>query len=272
MKNEGECRLTMLGTGNAAVTKCYNTCFLLHTGKAVLLVDAGGGNGILTQLEKAGVRLYEIHDIYLTHVHTDHILGAVWVVRMISQAMKSGKYDGRLNIYGHRKVLDALDGICRLTLSPKQLQPFGERIFFREVSDGEDVSIGDIRLKCFDIMSEKEKQFGFRATLPGGKTLVCLGDEPYDERNSRHVCGADLLMCEAFCLYRDRDVFKPYEKHHSTALEAGAVAAQCNVRNLLLYHTEDRTLAERKAAYSAEAAVNFKGGIFVPDDLEVIEL
>ena len=204
MKNEGECRLTMLGTGNAAVTKCYNTCFLLHTGKAVLLVDAGGGNGILTQLEKAGVRLYEIHDIYLTHVHTDHILGAVWVVRMISQAMKSGKYEGQLNVYGHCKVLDALDGICRLTLSPKQLEPFGERIFFREVSDGEDVSIGDIRLTCFDIMSEKEKQFGFRATLPGGKTLVCLGDEPYDERNSRHVCGADLLMCEAFCLYRDQ--------------------------------------------------------------------
>ncbi len=186
--------------------------------------------------------------------------------------MKSGKYEGQLNVYGHCKVLDALDGICRLTLSPKQLEPFGERIFFREVSDGEDVSIRDIRLTCFDIMSEKEKQFGFRATLPGGKTLVCLGDEPYDERNSRHVCGADLLMCEAFCLYRDRDVFKPYEKHHSTALEAGAVAAQCNVRNLLLYHTEDRTLAERKAAYSAEAAVNFKGGIFVPDDLEVIEL
>lgn len=34
--------LTMLGTGNATVTKCYNTCFTIKTGKNILLVDAGG--------------------------------------------------------------------------------------------------------------------------------------------------------------------------------------------------------------------------------------
>ena len=33
--------LTMLGTGNATVTKCYNTCFTIKTGKNILLVDAG---------------------------------------------------------------------------------------------------------------------------------------------------------------------------------------------------------------------------------------
>ena len=51
------CRLTMLGTGSALVTRCYNTCFTLHTPEAMLLVDAGGGNGILAQLEKAGIKL-----------------------------------------------------------------------------------------------------------------------------------------------------------------------------------------------------------------------
>ena len=30
--------LTMLGTGNATVTKCYNTCFTIKTGKNILLV------------------------------------------------------------------------------------------------------------------------------------------------------------------------------------------------------------------------------------------
>ena len=29
--------LTMLGTGNATVTKCYNTCFTIKTGKNILL-------------------------------------------------------------------------------------------------------------------------------------------------------------------------------------------------------------------------------------------
>ena len=45
--------LTLLGTGNATVTHCYNTCFVLHESGQYLLVDGGGGNGLLCQLEKA---------------------------------------------------------------------------------------------------------------------------------------------------------------------------------------------------------------------------
>lgn len=42
---------------------------------------------------------------------------------------------------------------------------------------------------------------------------------------------------------------------------------------LILYHTEEKTLATRKEKYSQqEAAEYFKGRIVVPDDLEVIEL
>ena len=36
-------RLIVLGTGNAAVTRCYNTCFLLDLSGELLLCDAGGG-------------------------------------------------------------------------------------------------------------------------------------------------------------------------------------------------------------------------------------
>ena len=69
-----------------------------------------------------------------------------------------------------------------------------------------------------------------------------------------------------------RDTFKPYEKCHSTALDAGKLAEELGVKNLILYHTEEKTLATRKENYTREAAENFKGRIFVPDDLEMIEL
>ena len=144
---------------------------------------------------------------------------------------------------------------------------------------------GILKLECFDIQSTKEKQFGFRAELPGTSednasednhakplVLACLGDEPYNELNRRYIEGADWMMCEAFCLYADRDTFKPYEKCHSTALDAGKLAEELGVKNLILYHTEEKTLANRKENYTREAAENFKGRIFVPDDLEVIEL
>ena len=43
--------ITMLGTGNAMVTECYNTCFVLQDGEKHLLVDGGGGNTLLRQLQ-----------------------------------------------------------------------------------------------------------------------------------------------------------------------------------------------------------------------------
>ena len=79
-------------------------------------------------------------------------------------------------------------------------------------------------------------------------------------------------MSEAFCLYAQRDVFKPYEKHHSTAIDAGRDAAALRAKNLILYHTEDRSLATRATTYVAEAAQHFCGNIIVPDDLQVINL
>ena len=161
---------------------------------------------------------------------------------------------------------------CRMTFSAKDRAFLGNGVHFREVKDKDRFEVGDMQFQCFDILSTKEKQFGFRVELPGGLRLVCLGDEPYNEANRSYVEGADWLLCEAFCLYRDRDIFKPYEKHHSTALEAGSLAEELRVKNLLLYHTEDRNLATRKELYRAEALLHFTGRVFVPDDLETVEL
>ena len=102
--------------------------------------------------------------------------------------------------------------------------------------------------------------------------MVCLGDEPYNPLNRSYVENADWMMCEAFCLYADRDKFKPYDKCHSTALDAGRLSAELGVKNLILYHTEEKTIATRRENYTKEAAENFKGNIVVPNDLEEISL
>lgn len=89
-------KLTMLGTGHATVTKCYNTCFALTEGGQHFLVDAGGGNGILGRLKAADISITDIHDIFVTHEHVDHLLGVVWMIRMIGTAVEQGKYNGEL--------------------------------------------------------------------------------------------------------------------------------------------------------------------------------
>lgn len=268
-------QITMLGTGNATVSQIYNTCFVLQTPSTLMLVDAGGGNGILAQLKKINVQISDIHHLFVTHAHTDHVLGVIWVIRMVAQCKG---YEGLLHVYGNDKVIKVIKTIIDMILAKKQLAKVAERVVFHQLEDGDCFEVGDMKLECFDIQSTKEKQFGFRAELPSSDesdkplVLACLGDEPYNEQNRRYIVGADWMMCEAFCLYADRDMFKPYEKCHSTALDAGKLAEELSVKNLILYHTEEKTLANRKENYTREAAENFKGRIFVPDDLEVIEL
>ena len=124
----------------------------------------------------------------------------------------------------------------------------------------------------FDIHSTKLLQFGFTTRLHNGKKLTCLGDEPFNPACRGIVEGTDWLLCEAFCLLEQADIFKPYEKHHSTVADAARLANELGVPHLVLWHTEDKSYAQRKALYSAEARKHYGGDLHVPDDLDVIEL
>jgi len=123
----------------------------------------------------------------------------------------------------------------------------------------------------FDIYSTKAKQFGFSIELDDGK-LTCLGDELFNELCYQYAVDSKWLLSEAFCLYQERDFFKPYEKHHSTVREASELAQTLNIKNLILYHTEEKNLSHRKKLYTDEAKQYFNGNIFVPDDLEEYRL
>lgn len=254
------------------VTKCFNTCFVLQNGAEYFGVDAGGGNGILVQYEKAGIDYKKLHHMFFTHGHTDHIIGAVWIVRKIATMMSKGQYTDTFHIYCHDEAAKIIRTFAQMTLTGKLFAYVDRQIVIHEVKDGDKLTAAGLDIEFFDIASTKAKQFGFAAVLPDGQKFVCLGDEPYNPRCERFVSGADWLLSEAFCLYDDREKFKPYEKHHSTALDAGRLASELAVKNLVLYHTEDKNLAVRKARYSAEAGSVFGGNVYVPDDLERINL
>lgn len=265
-------RITMLGTGNAMCVNCYNTCFYLRSPRGGMLVDGGGGNGILRQLLRARIPFEHIRHMFVTHCHTDHIMGAIWMIRKISPLIFKGKHKGPFTIYCNDEVRHALETMARLMIPAKILNSLGSSVILREVRDAEQIEIDDMQVTFFDIGSTNFKQYGFQAVLPDGQRLVCLGDEPYSMHSESYARNCDWLMCEAFCLYKDRNVFNPYEKNHSTALDAGMLAQELGVKNLVLYHTEDTHLDTRAAAFTAEAAQYFKGRILVPADLETFDI
>lgn len=263
-------KLTMLGTGHAVVYKCYNTCFVLEDGGRCFLVDGGGGSTLLVQLKNAGISPTDIHDIFVTHRHMDHIMGIFWMMRMLYRSKTLS--DNGLNIYGHDEVISIIRDMT-IRLLPESEACFSDgRIRLIAVNDGESKEILGRKVTFFDIQSTKAKQFGFCMESADGDKLTCCGDEPYTECERKYAEGSKWLMHEAFCLHAEADKYHPYEKHHSTVMDACRNAEELNVRNLILYHTEDEHISERKKLYTGEGKKYFNGNLFVPDDLEVIEL
>ena len=263
-------KITMLGTGMAVVKNSYNTCFVLSVEDRHFLVDGGGGSQILRILEEKKISLTGIHDIFVSHAHTDHIMGIIWVIRMIGHMIAAGKYEGNLNIYSHKELSEGIKQICEITLGKKVTCLFGERIFFVSVTDGQVNTVLDSEVTFFDLHSKKMKQFGFVMNQKNGEKLVFCGDEPLNEAVFPLAEKSDWLMHEAFCLYSERDIFKPYEKSHSTVKDACELAEKLEVRNLILYHTEDSHLKEKEVLYKEEGQKYYHGSLYVPNDGEEI--
>ena len=264
--------LYVFGTGNATVTNLYNTCFALRDGDEYFMVDAGGGNGILKILDNMQVPLERIHHIFVTHAHTDHVLGIVWMIRMIATKMKKDQYIGDAHIYCHAELIATIKTLCRLTIQDKFYNMIVDRIHLEEVKDGETRHILSYDVTFFDIHSTKLKQFGFTLTLNNGRKLTCVGDEPYNPDCEQYVRGSDWLLHEAFCLYAERDIWKPYEKHHSTVKDACELAESLGIPNLVLWHTEDSNVDVRERLYKSEGIRYYSGNIYVPDDESLIAL
>lgn len=264
-------RMIFLGTGDAMTMLRYNTCWLLEQEQGTLLVDGGGGFEVIKRLRALDYDLNRLRGLFLTHGHTDHLLGAIWVLRAMGQAIGRGEYEGVFRVFAHRELCALVDTICRTALSGTAYDLFGKRILLCPVADGETVETAGMALTAFDIHSTKLKQFGFRAVLADGTSVVTLGDEPFEEGCRGYAEGADWLLSESFCLYEDRERFRPYRKSHATALDAGRSAESLRVKHLVIYHTEDYG-ADRKERFTAEARSAFSGAVFVPEDMEAIEL
>ena len=139
------------------------------------------------------------------------------------------------------------------------------------VTDGEELDLAGFHITAFDIGSKKMQQFGFLLDLPEGEHLCFAGDEPVKPSTEKYAKGAKWLFSEAYCLHADRDIYKPYERSHVTSLDAGNLAQEMGVKNMVIYHTADYG-SDRRDRMTQEAASVFSGNIYVPEDMEAIQL
>lgn len=265
-------KLIMLGTGSTYAMDIYNTCFALQMDDEYMLVDAGGGNSIIKRLSEARIPVSQIHHIYLSDDQTEHILGMVWVIRILASAIRDEMYEGDLRVYCHGDLVETLRSICTMTLPRKLTWLFDHRIIFVPVYDGDTRKILGHQTTFFDLRSPKTKQYGFTMEINEGERFTFAGDSPLSEECFDYAYQSTWLMHEAYCLFSQQEQFRPYEYYLNTVKDACELAQYMEVPNLILTNTEEFNIKRRRDLYVAEGRLYYKGNILVPDDLEVIEL
>lgn len=264
-------KLIMLGTGNGGTLDLYNTCFVIQNDNGNFLIDTGGSIEIIKRLNNSNVNYKQLKHIFISHSHTDHILGLFWLFKKISRNAMHGEIEEKINIYCNDVVFETIKEVTKYLLPKFLMDEIYNITNFIVLNDGDQYIINGINYTFFDIKARGIKQYGFKCEI-NDKKLVFLGDEPLNESLNDIVRDADYVMHEAFCLDSEEHIFHAYEKNHSTTRSVSEAMNKLDIKNLILYHTEESHKEQRKELYTREAQEYFNGNIIVPDDLEIIEI
>ncbi|MGH7320279.1 MAG: MBL fold metallo-hydrolase [Candidatus Rokuibacteriota bacterium] len=268
--------VTLLGTGCPPPNpRRRGPAVLVARGDARFLVDAG--SGVAVQLQLAGVRVLDLHRIFLTHLHSDHVidLGHLLVTRWIIGQNAPLEVFGPTGIRAHVERLQALwewDVDVRRSHMRDRARP---AVAVTEIQEGVVFRSGGVTVTAFSVEHEPVKPaFGFRFD-GDDRAIVISGDTRPCENLIRHARDADLLIHECTdatqtqwtpgCGWPSReDKVKDLAAYHTGPDEVGQVAARAKARTLVLTHMMP---ASDPSDLAARAARAFPGRIVVGEDL-----
>jgi len=289
--------LLFVGTaGSAPSARRSLPATLVRRGGERLLFDCG--EGTQRQLTRS-IGLVELEDVFLTHFHADHVLGLPGLVKTFNLRGR----ERPLTVHGPPgltrlfKTFAPLIGRTGFELRlveldhGDELERDGYRIAAFDVDHGVRAQgyalIEEARPGRFDEARARElgvepgPDFGRlqRGEAVGGvapqdvlgperrgRKVVITGDTAPSQLVAAVAHRADLLVHEATFLAADAE--RAAETHHSTAGQAGSLAAEAEVGMLALTHLSARYPA-REVREQARAQF---GATVVPDDFDRVEL
>ena len=213
-------KLTALGVWGGYPTRdAGTTSYLLQSEEGFnLLLDAG--SRAVTELEHE-LSPNDLDAIILSHYHEDHIadLGALRQYRQL-QTVKPEM----LPIYGHQEN--------EYEFSKLSLENVSEGIAY-DVENGTSVGPFDIQfLKTVHPVICYAMRIVERAT---GQVLVYTGDTGYFAELVDFSKDADILLADVY-FFKEHYTKYSHMPNHLSSVEAGEIAAQANVKKLILTH------------------------------------
>jgi ribonuclease Z len=249
-------KVIILGSSNAISTQGHENTHMVMVGdQRMVLVDCVG-NPIL-RLEQAGLDFMRLTDIIITHFHPDHVSG---LPLLLMDMWLQGR-TAPINIYGLHYTLDRVEQLMGF-FSWAEWPDFYPVAFHRlPASDQAFV------LDCpdFKVVASPVRHLiptiGLRFDFhQSGKAVAYSCDTEPCMQVVQLAEGADLLIHEA----------AGENIGHSSAAQAGEIAAQSEVAALCLIHYPTGRFSEGDPI--AEAAAKFQGRIFLAQDFMELDV
>lgn len=277
--------VTVTGSGTPIVVpgRAGPGVLVVHDG-AVLQFDCGRATAL--RLAEAGVRLVDLDAVFITHHHSDHVVGLADL--LMSRWLEASR-NTRLDLL----PVIVPDG-PGARLVEHLLDPWGEELAMRDAHIGyasapdPDVRTftagpaphtvwqsGPVTVEAVAVRHEPvEPAVGYRVTTPDG-VVVISGDTAVCSEIEELAGGADVLVHEAFrtsavaALLSDPEAIGAY---HSDTIALGGLAARARVVTLVLTHLipPPATKADEQGFIDDVRAGGYRGEIVVAGDLDSI--
>jgi ribonuclease Z len=236
-----EMRVTLLGTGTPFPNpERFGSAILIEVAGKRLLFDCG--RGVVIRLAQVQVSPKEIDGLFLTHLHSDHVVG-------IPDLWLSGWFLGRdrsLPMWGptgtrsmaeHLAQAFGFDIRIRQT-TPDPLPGKGVEIDAKEIEQGEVYNDGRARVSAFLVDHGAVKPaFGYRVDS-AGHSVVISGDTKFCQNLVDFAKDADCLIHAAWSADR-KNPTPPSKRSIASAEDAGRVFAMVKPKLGVLYHYKD---------------------------------
>ena len=249
-----------LGTSGAVPSPARDTTSLvIAADEGAVLVDCGGSP--VGRLRRAGVEPLALSHVVITHIHPDHAYGLPSLVQgllLLGRKAALSLVCRPEHVEPLRQLLAVFrlwerPGMFPLLLTPVAVEP-GARAF----------SLGALVFRTAPNEHGAMPNFALRVDAEDtSRSVVYSSDTAPCEAVVGLARGADVLIHEATFPHRDRGRFGV----HSTAREAGEIAARAGVRRLILAHIE-ADYHDELAALADEARKEFGGTVEIARELE----
>ena len=241
-----EFRVTLLGTGSPApVMRRFGPAVLVQAGGRTLLIDSG--RGVTQRLFQLGVKLGAIDALFITHLHSDHVVGIpdLWLTGWLDAAYAQRR--GPFRVYGPAGSQGMMDGLAKAydwdikaRIADQNLDPGNLRSEVTELRPGVAYDQGGVKVTAFEVDHGEllKPAFGFRIDY-GGRSVSISGDTRFSENLIKHAAGSDLLIHQVAAARPELlalPSFKVILDHHTKPEEAGTVFSRVKPKLAVYYH------------------------------------